>query len=80
VHHPAFAPIKGTINRIATVPVGNGQTTARFQDSQEFVGKPLFVGHMRAGFDSPNGVKALILKLEAEGIHHCEATGQRVGC
>jgi hypothetical protein len=80
VHHPAFASIKATVYRIAAIPVGNGQTTTRFQDSQEFVCKPLLIGHMRASFDRPYSVKALILKLEIKGIHHCEATGQRVCC
>ena len=75
-HHPAFRAIHGSVGRITTVPVRNSQATSGFEHAKQFVGVALFVGHMRACLDTPDGIKALVRELQVEGVHHREVTRQ----
>jgi len=47
-----------------------------FEHSQQFVGVELLVGHVWAGFHTPNRIEALAGQLEIQSIHHGKPTAQ----
>ena len=78
MHHPALAGIQSTVARIATVPIGDSQSSTWFQNPQKFVCELLLIRHVWACFHTPNPVEFSVRKIQVQCVHDLKAAGQVV--